>query len=696
MLVSLANVILASWNIEMPNAKLLRLLRIGRIVRLFSTLKDFQKLITAMSAAILPVCNAFAILLVIAAVYAILGTNLFHADSPEYFATFHTSLFTMFQVLSGDSWASGVARSIFATKTRGRDGLEASDPATDPLVALFFVSYILIASVMLLNVVVAVLLGESSETWSKPRLRLTQVGGGVTYHLDEFVQSVTRAKEEEELRSWTEKEKRKATGCLDPLTQSLVTFDDEEDLDDKIDGIFSKLDEDSSGGLCYEEFRQGLKDDVMSLGFTVGLTLEDFDVMTENGRLVTAAGEFDRAQFHKMMRGELWRYSRRALNNVLCVTGDDQFRSTILMLKLMDMTLRASLADIAARMPPLNTGSEEADTDAKQEADAGAAPQTNNKGVIEKMEARIASLEHRSKDILEKLNARVDKGLEDLHAADSRQEVLLRQVLDRLPPAQHVCHTGSLGSCCWGKAPELVSEAGLEISSLPVVGPERMTVGVVSPPSSHAELEPAKPTEPSTFFSARTHLAHASRPLSWIGERDGKREQDRPIAEEEVPTERVLSPINRIDERDTVRKDMFQWQLFDQRDRDWQRGRERELASCEHARPLGDATVDQHLLAARFARLAQPGENPYVVTGPQTQGSHIVIMREENRTDRARSEETDNNGALVCRPQTRVDETLRAKARGRTMVRSMSSNCFQRRSSRDSPMDTARSPSPPT
>lgn len=161
MLVSLANVILASWNIEMPNAKLLRLLRIGRIVRLFSTLKDFQKLITAMSAAILPVCNAFAILLVIAAVYAILGTNLFHADSPEYFATFHTSLFTMFQVLSGDSWASGVARSIFATKTRGRDG---SDPATDPLVALFFVSYILIASVMLLNVVVAVLLGESSET----------------------------------------------------------------------------------------------------------------------------------------------------------------------------------------------------------------------------------------------------------------------------------------------------------------------------------------------------------------------------------------------------------------------------------------------------------------------------------------------------------------------------------------------------
>ena len=62
----------------------------------------------------------------------------------------HTCIFTctfaMWQVLSGDSWASAVARSIFAPDR------------TDADVAFFFVSYILIAAVMLLNVVVAVLL----------------------------------------------------------------------------------------------------------------------------------------------------------------------------------------------------------------------------------------------------------------------------------------------------------------------------------------------------------------------------------------------------------------------------------------------------------------------------------------------------------------------------------------------------------
>ena len=99
-IVSIVNVILAGMDIEFFNAKLLRLLRIGRVVRLFSSLKDFQKLVNAISASVLPVCNAFAILLLVAAVYAILGTNFFGQRAPEYFATFHTSLFTMFQVLN--------------------------------------------------------------------------------------------------------------------------------------------------------------------------------------------------------------------------------------------------------------------------------------------------------------------------------------------------------------------------------------------------------------------------------------------------------------------------------------------------------------------------------------------------------------------------------------------------------------------
>ena len=49
---------------------------------------------------VLPVCNAFFILLILSSVYAVLGTNFFETRSPEFFRDFLTALFTMFQVLS--------------------------------------------------------------------------------------------------------------------------------------------------------------------------------------------------------------------------------------------------------------------------------------------------------------------------------------------------------------------------------------------------------------------------------------------------------------------------------------------------------------------------------------------------------------------------------------------------------------------
>ena len=53
---------------------------------------------------------------------------------------------------------------------------------------------------------------------------------------------------------------------------------------------------------------------------------------TENGRHLNSEGEFSGEQLQAMMKRELWRYSRRQLTNVLSISGDEQFRSTILML----------------------------------------------------------------------------------------------------------------------------------------------------------------------------------------------------------------------------------------------------------------------------------------------------------------------------------------------------------------------------
>lgn len=59
--------------------------------------------------------------------------------------------------------------------------------------------------------------------------------------------------------------------------------------------------------------------------------------VTENGKHLGPTAEFNQEQFQEMMKGELHRYIKRELNNVLCLSGDEQTRSIILMLKITEV-----------------------------------------------------------------------------------------------------------------------------------------------------------------------------------------------------------------------------------------------------------------------------------------------------------------------------------------------------------------------
>jgi hypothetical protein len=123
------------------------------------------------------------------------------------------------------------------------------------------------------------------------------------------------------------------------MTEDLITFEDVGDLEGKIHTLYNELDEDNSGGLSYEEFRQM----AMQLVSTISLTRDDWNIITENGKHLGPADEFNQEQFVDMMKGELLRYSRRQLNNVLTVSGDETDRSVILMLKLFEADSKSSL-----------------------------------------------------------------------------------------------------------------------------------------------------------------------------------------------------------------------------------------------------------------------------------------------------------------------------------------------------------------
>ena len=131
----------------LPAVNVLRLVRVFKMVRLFRKLTALRILIHALAASVVPVLYSFVILLLVTSVYAVLATEFFASQDSVNFGTFALSLYTLFQVASGDSWSSVISRGLMAIQ---------STPASTSLVACFFVSYVLIVGVVLMNIVVAV------------------------------------------------------------------------------------------------------------------------------------------------------------------------------------------------------------------------------------------------------------------------------------------------------------------------------------------------------------------------------------------------------------------------------------------------------------------------------------------------------------------------------------------------------------
>jgi len=132
----------------LPGISTLRLMRAFRVFRLFKRLQSLRRIIKALEAAIPGCMNAFSILLLVSSIYSILGVEFFSEIQPYYFQNFTSAFYTLFQVMTGDSWAEMVARPIVNDY---------------PIAAVFFVSYILFTTIILMNVVVAVLLEKMAD-----------------------------------------------------------------------------------------------------------------------------------------------------------------------------------------------------------------------------------------------------------------------------------------------------------------------------------------------------------------------------------------------------------------------------------------------------------------------------------------------------------------------------------------------------
>lgn len=146
-------VIAIAWLPATGSLAVLRALRVLRVLRLISMMPRLRIVVEAMLHAI-PGLGAIALLLVIVYyVAAVIATKLFGDSHPELFGTIGESMFTLFQVMTLESWSTGVARPVMTAS---------------PQAWLFFVPFILVATFVVLNLFIGIIV-ESIQTLRKQR-----------------------------------------------------------------------------------------------------------------------------------------------------------------------------------------------------------------------------------------------------------------------------------------------------------------------------------------------------------------------------------------------------------------------------------------------------------------------------------------------------------------------------------------------
>jgi len=122
----------------------LRALRILRVLRLISAVPRMRQVVQGLLGAIPGIAAIMALLLLVFYVCAVIATKLFAAAFPEWFGHIGASMFSLFQIMTLESWSMGIVRPVMEQF---------------PLAWLFFVPFILVATFTILNLFIAVVVG---------------------------------------------------------------------------------------------------------------------------------------------------------------------------------------------------------------------------------------------------------------------------------------------------------------------------------------------------------------------------------------------------------------------------------------------------------------------------------------------------------------------------------------------------------
>ncbi|MEL6751406.1 MAG: ion transporter [Pseudomonadota bacterium] len=90
----------------------LRAFRILRILRLISVIPSLRQVVTGLVAALPGMGSIVVLMALVFYVFAVMATKLFAAAFPEWFGTLGASAYSLFQIMTLESWSMGIVRPV--------------------------------------------------------------------------------------------------------------------------------------------------------------------------------------------------------------------------------------------------------------------------------------------------------------------------------------------------------------------------------------------------------------------------------------------------------------------------------------------------------------------------------------------------------------------------------------------------------
>lgn len=135
-------VVSIAWIPAAGNLSVLRALRILRVLRLIAVVPTLRRVVGGLVAALPGMGSILFLLLLVFYVFAVMATKLYGDAFPVWFGSIGASMYTLFQVMTLESWSMGIVRPVMAEF---------------PMAWLFFLPFIICTSFTVLNLFIGII-----------------------------------------------------------------------------------------------------------------------------------------------------------------------------------------------------------------------------------------------------------------------------------------------------------------------------------------------------------------------------------------------------------------------------------------------------------------------------------------------------------------------------------------------------------